>query len=68
VRSADQAEALRQRILGNLAASADPELADLRIVRSSADHDPHMTGYVTAYLNHFWRHQPPDTGLSVAPR
>lgn len=68
VRSADQAEALRQRILGNLAASADPELADVRIVRSSADHDAHMTGYVTAYLDHIWRRQAPDTGLSVGPR
>jgi 8-oxo-dGTP pyrophosphatase MutT (NUDIX family) len=67
VRSAEPAVALRERILGNLGASADPELADMRIVRSPADHDPHMTGYVTAYLDHFWRRQPPDTGLSVAP-
>ena len=68
VRSAEPAIALRERILGNLAASADPELADVLVVRSPADHDPHMTAYVTAYLDHFWRRQPPDTGVSVAPR
>ncbi len=68
VRSAEPAVALRQRILRNLAASADPELADVRIVRSPADHEPRMTAYVTAYLDDFWRRQAPDTGLSVALR
>lgn len=68
VRSAEPAEALRQLILGNLATSADPELADVRIVRSPEDYDPRMTAYVTAYLDHFWRRQAPDTGVSGALR
>ena len=67
VRSAEPAVAFRQRILANFAKVADPELADIRIVRSPADYVPQMTGYVTAYMDDFWRRQPPDTGLSVGP-
>ena len=67
VRSAEPAAVFRQRILANFASVADPELADIRIVRSPADYDSHMTGYVTAYLDDFWRRQAPDTGLSVGP-
>ncbi len=67
VRSAEPAALLRARILDNLGSIADEELADMRIVRSPADYDPQMTGYVTAYLDDFWRRQAPDTGLSVDP-
>ena len=66
-RSPEPAAALRARILQNLASFAEPELADIRIMRSPADYDPHMTGYVTAYLDDVFRRKPPDTGLSVAP-
>ena len=68
VRSAEPAALLRERILRNLGSIAEQELADIRIVRSPADYDPHMTGYVTAYLDDFWRRQAADTGLSVGPR
>ncbi len=67
MRSSEPAIAFRRRILANFASVADPELADIRIVRSPADYDPHMTGYVIAYLDDFWGRQSPDTGLSVAP-
>ena len=68
VRATESAAALRQRILGNIAGEADPELADIHIVRSPADYDSRMTGYVTAYLDDFRRRQAPDTGLSVGSR
>ncbi len=67
VRSAEPAVAFRQQILANFATVADPELADIHIVRSPADYVPQMTGYVTAYLDDYWRRQSPDTGLSVGP-
>ncbi len=65
---AEPAAALRARILANLAAVAEPELADVLIVRSPADYDPAMTGYVTAWLDDVFRRQAADTGLSVGPR
>ncbi len=50
--SPESADALRRRILANFATVADPELADIHIVRGPADYLPRMTGYVTAYLDH----------------
>ncbi len=67
-RSPETAAALRARILHNLAAFAEPELADIRIMRSPADYDAQMTGYVRAYLDDFWARQAADTGLSVGLR
>ena len=67
VRAAEPAVALRERVLANFPSVADPELADIHIVRSPADYDPRMTGYVAAYLDHVFRRQAPDTGLSVGP-
>ena len=64
VRSAEPAAVFRERILRNLGSIAEQELADIRIVRSPADYDSHMTGYVTAYLDHVFARQPADTGLS----
>jgi 8-oxo-dGTP pyrophosphatase MutT (NUDIX family) len=44
------AEVLRERILAELAKEAEPELSDIRIVRSTADFDPRMLSLVTAFL------------------
>jgi 8-oxo-dGTP pyrophosphatase MutT (NUDIX family) len=50
LRSRENAEALRARVLGHLARERQPELADIRIVRSPADFDPAMPRFVTAFL------------------
>jgi hypothetical protein len=68
VRLSEPAEAVRRRILGNFASVAEPELADMRIVRSPADYDPRMTAYVRTYLDHVFGRQAADTGLSGGPR
>jgi 8-oxo-dGTP pyrophosphatase MutT (NUDIX family) len=48
------AEALRAEVLRHLATEAQPELADIRIVRSPDDIDPAMPDFVTAYLSYAW--------------
>lgn len=53
--ASEDAETLRARILDHLAREAQPELADIRIVRSPADFDPMMPGFVTAFLTYCWR-------------
>jgi hypothetical protein len=50
----EPAEALRRRILGHLASQAQPELADIRIVRGSADLSPAMPPFVSVFLRHMW--------------
>jgi 8-oxo-dGTP pyrophosphatase MutT (NUDIX family) len=45
---------VRARILGHLARDMQPELCDIRIVRSVADLDHKMPGFVSAYLLHMW--------------
>ena len=45
----------RTRMLRHLASETQPELRDVRIVRSAADLDPRMPRFVTAYLLHMWR-------------
>ena len=50
LRSAQSATDLRARILKHLASEAQPELADIRIVRSPADFDPKMPDFVTAVM------------------
>jgi 8-oxo-dGTP pyrophosphatase MutT (NUDIX family) len=50
LRSGDSAAALRQRALEHLGREPQPELADIRIVRSPADFDPAMPRFVTAFL------------------
>jgi 8-oxo-dGTP pyrophosphatase MutT (NUDIX family) len=55
LRSAEPADALRGRILANLARQETPELADMRIVRGPADLDPMMPGFIAAYLNEMWK-------------
>jgi 8-oxo-dGTP pyrophosphatase MutT (NUDIX family) len=49
------AEQLRARVMENLAAQAEPELADMCIVRGTADFSPRMPGFVTTFLLHMWR-------------
>jgi 8-oxo-dGTP pyrophosphatase MutT (NUDIX family) len=44
----------RARMLRHLASEREPELRDIRIVRSAADLDPAMPRFVTAYLTHMW--------------
>jgi 8-oxo-dGTP pyrophosphatase MutT (NUDIX family) len=46
------AEALRAQILETLAQQRQPELSDIRIVRSSADFDPMMRSFAKAFLAH----------------
>jgi hypothetical protein len=55
LRSNETAGALRARILDHLARDRQPELADIRIVRSAADFDPAMPRFVTAFLEDRWR-------------
>lgn len=54
LRSRAAAEALRARILAHLAREAQPELADIRVVRGPADFDAAMPAFVTAYLARFF--------------
>lgn len=48
------ADELRAKMLRHLASEAQPELADIRIVRGPADFDPAMPRFVTAYLERFF--------------
>ena len=48
------AEEVRTRMMRHLASEPQPELCDIRIVRSAADFDPNMPGFVTAYLSRMW--------------
>jgi 8-oxo-dGTP pyrophosphatase MutT (NUDIX family) len=49
------ASQVRTRILCHLAREMQPELSDIRIVRSAADLDHKMPRFVSAYLLHMWR-------------
>lgn len=51
VESPEDAATLRERIRANLTRQAEPELADIHIVRARADIDPRMPPYVRAYLS-----------------
>ena len=53
-RSHESAEALRVRALAHIAGERQPELCDIRIVRTPADFDPAMFRFVPAFLaQHF---------------
>jgi 8-oxo-dGTP pyrophosphatase MutT (NUDIX family) len=52
LRSSQSAGDLRARILMQLATERQPELADIRIARSTADFDPMMPDFVKAFLAH----------------
>jgi len=58
LRVRETAAELRARILAHLASEAQPELADIRIVRGVADFDPKMPPFVTAFLTHVWGRAP----------
>ena len=45
---------VRARMRRHLASEVQPELSDIRIVRSNADFDPKMPRFVMAYLSHMW--------------
>jgi len=49
------AAALRARILAHLAAEAEPELADIRVIRGPDDLDPMMPAFIIGFLTHAWR-------------
>ena len=51
----EDAEALRGRILQVLSQQHEPELSDIRIVRSPADFDPMMQDFIIAFLTDAWR-------------
>jgi 8-oxo-dGTP pyrophosphatase MutT (NUDIX family) len=46
---------LQQRMREHIARDANPELADIRIVRGPVDFDPMMPPFVTAFLSHALR-------------
>jgi len=46
---------LQRRMREHIARDANPELADIRIVRGPADFDPKMPPFVTAFLAHILR-------------
>jgi hypothetical protein len=48
------AEEVRENMLRHLAGEPQPELSDIRIVRSPADFEAKMPRVVTAYLAHVW--------------
>ena len=50
LRTSEGAEALRARILKNMAQQKQPELADIRIVRGGSDFTDAMPRFVTAFL------------------
>ena len=52
LRSRQDAESLRVRMLAHLAGEAHPELSDICIVRGIADIDRTMPRFVTAFLEH----------------
>jgi 8-oxo-dGTP pyrophosphatase MutT (NUDIX family) len=54
----ESAAALRGRILAHLAQEQEPELADIRIVRSPAEFDPMMPPFVTAFMSDVWSRDP----------
>jgi 8-oxo-dGTP pyrophosphatase MutT (NUDIX family) len=50
----EDAEPLRARILRHLASEKQPELSDIRIVRSPADFEPMVRPFVIAFLHAQW--------------
>lgn len=54
LRSEKPAEALRAQILAHLASEAQPELADIHIVRGRGDYAPAMLPFVRTFLDAFF--------------
>jgi 8-oxo-dGTP pyrophosphatase MutT (NUDIX family) len=55
MQASEPAAALRDRILANIAAQADPELAGMHVVRSLDDLDDRMPPFIHAFFHHLWR-------------
>ena len=51
----EDADTLRAKILGVLAQQNQPELSDIRVVRSPADFDPMVQDFIIAFLTEAWR-------------
>jgi 8-oxo-dGTP pyrophosphatase MutT (NUDIX family) len=64
LQSSIQASELQESALQFLGTKETPELAGIRIVRNSADFDPMMPPFVTAFLTHFWDQR----DYAIAPR
>jgi 8-oxo-dGTP pyrophosphatase MutT (NUDIX family) len=60
LRSGEQAQALRARMLNHLKRETQPELADIRIVRGPTDFDKAMPRFVTSFLTHYFADRAPD--------
>jgi 8-oxo-dGTP pyrophosphatase MutT (NUDIX family) len=54
VEAAEDADALRARIMRHLAREDRPEFIDIRIVRSPADLEPAMPPFLSGFLTDFW--------------
>jgi 8-oxo-dGTP pyrophosphatase MutT (NUDIX family) len=54
LRTQQNAQELRGRIMKHIESEERPELVDIRILRSAADFDPAMPRYITAFLTHCW--------------
>jgi 8-oxo-dGTP pyrophosphatase MutT (NUDIX family) len=54
LRARQTAVELRALVFDHFAGEQEPELADIRIVRSEADFDPMMPTFVTQFLRHIW--------------
>jgi len=60
LRARETSAALRARMRAHIAGQREPELAEVRVVRSAADFDPMMPSFVTAFLTHVWSTEAPD--------
>ena len=54
LRARETSAALRARMRAHIAGQREPELAEVRVVRSAADFDPMMPSFVTTFLAHVW--------------
>ena len=55
LRSRQNADDLRRRILGHIKAEQQPELSDMHIIRGPAQLDARMPTYLTTFLQEQWR-------------
>jgi len=59
LRSREDAQSLRARMLAHLASEHQPELADIRIVRGPQDYEPAMPPFVTVFLGRLFGTETP---------
>jgi 8-oxo-dGTP pyrophosphatase MutT (NUDIX family) len=65
LRSRETADVLRARMLAHLAQEKQPELSDIRIVRSRRDFEPAMPVFVTAFLERLFEKEAFERGRRV---